>query len=95
MKHIRKFNEDFDPMQGIKSFLDNPVAVAIVTAWILSGKFFDDVEESSEKFINRFIEYCNHMGYQIDKEYLNHKFKEGVLKLRKILKSPNENTKLY
>lgn len=32
MNHIKKFNEEFDPMVGINNLLENPIWTVLVTA---------------------------------------------------------------
>lgn len=80
--------ESFDPMVGIDNFLNNPIMVTLATAWLLSGKFkVSNLKSNLEDMKNDFLDYCNSMGYSIDKEILDLKFKQLINRVKGILKS--------
>lgn len=87
---IKKFNEDFDPMIGIDNFLNNPLTLALVTSWILSGKMkLSNLDDNIKSLKNDFIYYANALGYQIDSGMLDmadFKFKQLLKKAKNILK---------
>lgn len=102
MNHIKKFNEEFDPMVGINNLLENPILTVLITAWLMTmastngtGDKPDNFEASFKKTKESFIDYCNLMGYTIDKKYLDHRFQELVSKVKEIISPKDENTKLY
>lgn len=79
--------EEFDPMVGIDNFLNNPVMIALATAWLLSGKYkVDNLKSNLKGMKNDFLDYCNSMGYTIDKEVLDFKFNQLIDKVKKIIK---------
>jgi hypothetical protein len=78
--------ESFDPMVGIDNFLNNPIMIALATAWLLSGKFkLSNLKSNLEEMKNDFFDYCNSMGYSIDKEILDLKFKQLIYKIKNII----------
>lgn len=87
---IKKFNEDFDPMVGIDNFLNTPLALALATSWILSGKVkLSNLDTNIKSLKNDFIYYANALGYQIDSGMLDMadlKFKQLIKKAKDILK---------
>ena len=84
---IEELEEGFDPMVGIDNFLNNPVMVSLATAWLLSGKYKTDNLKSNVKGIkDDFLNYCNSMGYVIDKDILDFKFNQMIEKIKNILK---------
>ena len=95
MNHIKKFNEEFDPMVGINNLLEDPIWTVLVTAWLMTGDRPANIESSFKKTKESFIDYCNLMGYTIDKKYLDNRFQELVSKVKEIISPKDENTKLY
>jgi hypothetical protein len=78
--------ESFDPMIGIDNFLNNPVMITLATSWLLSGKYkMSNLKSNLEEMKNDFLDYCNSMGYTIDKEILDLKFKQLLKKITSIL----------
>ena len=78
--------ESFDPMVGIDNFLNNPIMVTLATSWLLSGKFkVSNLKSNLEEMKNDFLDYCNSMGYSIDKEILDLKFKQLINRVKGIL----------
>jgi hypothetical protein len=78
--------ESFDPMVGIDNFLNNPIMVTLATAWLLSGKFkVSNLKSNLEEMKNDFLDYSNSMGYSIDKEILDLKFKQLILRIKNII----------
>ena len=75
--------EEFNPMDGIDNFLNNPIMIALATAWLLMGKYKVD---NLKSWKNDFLDYCNLMGYTIDKEVLDLKFNQLINKVKKIIK---------
>ena len=75
--------EEFNPMDGIDNFLNNPTMIALATAWLLMGKYKVD---NLKLWKNDFLDYCNLMGYTIDKEVLDLKFNQLINKVKKIIK---------
>ena len=75
--------EEFNPMDGIDNFLNNPTMIALATAWLLMGKYKVD---NLKSWKNDFLDYCNLMGYTIDKEVLDFKFNQLIDKVKKIIK---------
>ena len=75
--------EEFNPMDGIDNFLNNPTMIALATAWLLMGKYKVD---NLKSWKNDFLDYCNSMGYTIDKEVLDFKFNQLIDKVKKIIK---------
>ena len=87
--------ESFDPMVGIDNFLNNPIMVTLATAWLLSGKFkVGNLKSNLEDMKNDFLDYCNSMGYSIDKEILDLKFKQLINRVKGILKSSTGNEEM-
>jgi hypothetical protein len=79
--------EEIDFMIGIDNFLNNPVMIALATAWLLSGKYkVDNLKSNLKGMKNDFLDYCNSMGYTIDKEALDFKFNQLINKVKKIIK---------
>jgi hypothetical protein len=79
--------EDFDFMISIDNFLNNPVMIALATAWLLSGKYkVDNLKSNLKGMKNDFLDYCNSMGYTIDKKALDFKFNQLINKVKKIIK---------
>jgi hypothetical protein len=88
---IRRFSdvvvEKFDPMVGIDNFLNNPAMIALVTYWLLDGRYsFTNIKSTGKNMKDSFIEYCNYFGYQIDKDALDYRFNEIVDKVKNIIK---------
>ena len=78
--------ESFDPMVGIDNFLNNPIMVTLATSWLLSGKYkMSNLKSNLEDMKTSFLDYCNSMGYVIDKEVLDFKFKQLLKKISNIL----------
>ena len=75
--------EEFNPMDGIDNFLNDPTMIALATAWLLTGKYKVD---NLKSWKNDFLDYCNLMGYTIDKEVLDFKFNQLIDKVKKIIK---------
>ena len=75
--------EEFNPMDGIDNFLNDPTMIALATAWLLMGKYKVD---NLKSWKNDFLDYCNLMGYTIDKEVLDFKFNQLIDKVKKIIK---------
>jgi hypothetical protein len=60
--------------------------IALATAWLLSGKFkLSNLKSNLEEMKNDFFDYCNSMGYSIDKEILDLKFKQLIYKIKNII----------
>ena len=83
VRSSENIKEDFNPMVGIDNFLNNPAMIALATAWLLMGKYKVD---NLKSWKNDFLDYCNLMGYQIDKEVLDLKFNQLINKVKKIIK---------
>jgi hypothetical protein len=83
VRSSENIKEDFNPMVGIDNFLNNPDMIALATAWLLMGKYKVD---NLKSWKNDFLDYCNLMGYQIDKEVLDLKFNQLINKVKKIIK---------
>jgi len=83
VRSSENIKEDFDPMVGIDNFLNNPTIIALATAWLLMGKYKVD---NLKFWKNDFLDYCNLMGYPIDKEVLDLKFNQLINKVKKIIK---------
>ena len=80
--------ESFDPMIGIDNFLNNPIMITLATSWLLMGKLkLNNLKSNLEDMKNDFLNYCNSMGYSIDKEILDLKFKQLINRVKGILKS--------
>jgi hypothetical protein len=78
--------ESFDPMVGIDNFLNNPIMITLATAWLLSGKFkVSNLKSNLEEMKNDFLGYSNSMGYSIDKEILDLKFKQLIHRIKNII----------
>jgi len=87
VRSSENIKEDFDPMVGIDNFLNNPVMIALVTAWLLSGRYkVDNLKSNLKGMKNDFLDYCNSMGYIIDKEVLDFKFNQLINRVKKIIK---------
>jgi hypothetical protein len=86
IKENEEIKEDVDPMVGIDNFLNNPVMITLATAWLLSGKYkMSNLKSNLEDMKTSFLDYCNSMGYVIDKEVLDFKFKQLLKKITSIL----------
>lgn len=86
VKENEEIKEDVDPMVGIDNFLNNPVMITLATAWLLSGKYkMSNLKSNLEDMKTSFLDYCNSMGYVIDKEVLDFKFKQLLKKITSIL----------
>ncbi len=82
MKYLKKHNEGFD-----QNDIRPSIMMVIVTYYLLSGKFEPEyLKGSFDNLKNGFIDFCNLMGYQIDKDYINARLEEDVLKIKDILK---------
>jgi hypothetical protein len=86
IKENEEIKEDVDPMVGIDNFLNNPVMITLATSWLLSGKYkMSNLKSNLEDMKTSFLDYCNSMGYVIDKEVLDFKFKQLLKKISNIL----------
>ena len=86
IKENDEIKEDVDPMVGIDNFLNNPVMITLATSWLLSGKYkMSNLKSNLEDMKTSFLDYCNSMGYVIDKEVLDFKFKQLIKKITNIL----------
>ena len=86
IKENDEIKEDVDPMVGIDNFLNNPVMITLATSWLLSGKYkMSNLKSNLEDMKTSFLDYCNSMGYVIDKEVLDFKFKQLLKKISNIL----------
>lgn len=90
-KYIKSFNEpikeEFDPMIGVDNFMNNTAMIALVTAWLLSGRYKPENIKSKLKYMkDDFLSYCSSMGYPMDSDSLDYKFNELVDKVKKIIK---------
>jgi len=84
---IEELEEGFDPMVGIDNFLNNPVMVSLATAWLLSGRYkIENLKSNMKAMKDDFLDYCNSMGYVIDKDILDFKFNQIIERIKKILK---------
>jgi len=82
----KTIKEDFNPMVGIDHFLDNPVMMVLATTWVLQGKLkLKNISSNLKGAKQDFISYCNSMGYTIDNEILDIKFKQLINKITDIL----------
>ncbi len=90
---------DFFLLKGIDNFLDNPASIALMTAWLLTGKFsMKNMGESVENLkigLRDFLDYCNLLGYPIESSLTISKFEELVNKVREIFKFDKKNQSLY
>jgi hypothetical protein len=87
VRSSENIKEDFDPMIGIDNFLNNPTMIALATAWLLSGRYkVDNLKSNLKGMKNDFLDYCNSMGYSIDKEVLDFKFNQLISRIKKIIK---------
>lgn len=81
--------EEINTMIGNDNFLNNPIMIALATAWLLNGGYksmsVHNVMSYPKGMMDGFLEYCNSMGYSIDKEVLDMKFKELINKVTTIL----------
>ena len=91
-KHIKSFNsqnikEDFDPIIGISHLLNDPIMVALATSWLVQKRYkIDNLTSNLKGMKNDFLDYCNLMGYTIDKEVLDSIFEQFIQAIRKIIK---------
>jgi hypothetical protein len=84
---IEELEEGFDPMVGIDNFLNNPVMVSLATAWLLSGRYkIENLKSNMKAMKDDFLDYCNSMGYVIDKDVLDFKFNQIIERIKNILK---------
>ena len=84
---IEELEEGFDPMVGIDNFLNNPVMVSLATAWLLSGRYkIENLKSNMKAMKDDFLDYCNSMGYAIDKDILDFKFSQIIERIKNILK---------
>lgn len=84
---IEELEEGFDPMVGIDNFLNNPVMVSLATAWLLSGRYkIENLKSNMKAMKDDFLDYCNSMGYAIDKDVLDFKFSQIIERIKNILK---------
>jgi len=82
----KTIKEDFNPMVGIDHFLNNPVMMVLATTWVLQGKLkLKNISSNLKGAKQDFISYCNSMGYTIDNEILDIKFKQLINKITDIL----------
>ena len=82
----KTIKEDFNPMAGIDHFLNNPVMMVLATTWVLQGKLkLKNISSNLKGAKQDFISYCNSMGYTIDNEMLDVKFKQLINKITDIL----------
>jgi len=73
-------------MIGIENFLNNPLMITLATAWFLKGRMkFSNLKSNLEEMKNDFIIFANNMGYSIDKDVLDYRFKELIENIKKIL----------
>ncbi len=87
LEAIEELEEGFDPMVGIDNFLNNPVMVSLATAWLLSGRYkVENLKSNIKAMKDDFLDYCNSMGYVIDKDALDFKFSQIIERIKKILK---------
>ncbi len=87
VRSSENINEEFDPMIGIDNFLNNPVMITLATAWLLSGRYkVDNLKSNLRGMKDDFLDYCNFMGYSIDKEALDFKFNQLIQRIKKIIK---------
>jgi hypothetical protein len=84
---LENIKEEFDPMVGIDNFLNNPVMIALATAWLLKGNYkVDNLKSNLNDLKNDFLDYCNSLGYSIDKDILDFKFNQLINKIKNIIK---------
>ena len=84
--NYENIEESFDPMIGIDNFLNNPIMITLATSWLLMGKLkLNNLKSNLEDMKNDFLNYCNSMGYSIDKEILDLKFKQLINRVKDIL----------
>lgn len=92
IKKFLEFNEnliseEFDPMIGIDNFLHNPIMIALAASWLINGNLkLSTLKGNLNLMKDDFLDYCNLLGYYIDKEVLNSKFEQLIDKVKKILK---------
>ena len=83
----KNIKEDFDPMVGIDNFLNNPVMIALATAWLVEGRYkIDNLKSNIDGMKNDFLDYCNSIGYTINKEVLDFYFNQLIKRVKKIIK---------
>ena len=83
----KNIKEDFDPMAGIDNFLNNPVIIALATAWLLKGRYkIDNLKSNIDGMKNDFLDYCNSIGYTINNEVLDFHFNQLIKRVKKIIK---------
>jgi hypothetical protein len=91
-KHIKSFNsqnikEDFDPLIGINHLLNDPIMVALATSWLVQNRYkIENLTSNLKGMKNDFLDYCNLMGYTMDKEVLDSRFEQFIQAIRKIIK---------
>ena len=86
MWSLEKIEEGFDPMIGISNFLNSPAAIALAATWLIQGTFkLKNLASNLMEAKRDFISYCNSMGYHIDNEILDSKFKSFIEKIGKII----------
>ncbi len=57
--------------------------IALAASWLVNGNFkLDNIKSMKDDF----LDFCNLLGYYIDKEVLNSKFEQLIDKVKKILK---------
>ena len=84
---IESMEEGFDPMVGVENFLNNPAMVALATAWLLSGRYkIENLKSNITGMKDDFLNYCNSVGYVIDKDILDLKFSQMIEKIKNIIK---------
>jgi hypothetical protein len=84
---IEGLEEGFDPMVGVDNFLNNPAMIALATAWLLSGRYkLENLKSNMKAMKDDFLDYCNSMGYVVDKDVLDFKFSQVIEKIKKIIK---------
>ena len=77
-------NEDFDPMVGIRHTLNDPFTLILATTWLLTNR--EHVKSNLRDMKDSFIQFCNSMGYPIDKDILDYKFYQLINMIKKTIK---------
>jgi hypothetical protein len=61
--------------------------VSLATAWLLSGRYkIENLKSNMKAMKDDFLDYCNSMGYAIDKDILDFKFSQIIERIKNILK---------
>jgi len=77
-------SEDFDPMIGIRHTINNLLMLILATTWLLNNK--KNMTSNLIDWKDDFIDFCNSMGYPIDKDILDYRFNQLINKIKKTIR---------